>query len=92
MKSERGVSWPDPLQHQRENYLWRTAEQDGVVLYILVQECHDAKSAQRFFKRLMKGLRYVPRAIVTDKLRSYGWARHNLLPDVERRQRSPQAT
>ena len=31
-------------------------------------------------------LRYVPRVIVTDKLRSYGVARRELLPKVEHRQ------
>ena len=34
----------------------------------------DAKAAKRFFRRLLKGLQYVPRVIVTDKLRSYGVA------------------
>jgi transposase-like protein len=31
-------------------------------------------------------LQYVPRVIVTDKLRSYGVARRRLLPGVEHRQ------
>lgn len=35
---------------------------------------------------LLKGLQYVPRVIVTDKLRSYGVAQRQLLPDVEHRQ------
>jgi putative transposase len=35
---------------------------------------------------LLKGLQYVPRVIVTDKLRSYGVARRQLLPRVEHRQ------
>jgi putative transposase len=30
----------------------------------------------------LKGLRYAPRRIVTDKLRSYGTARKEVLPDV----------
>jgi putative transposase len=46
----------------------------------------DASAAKRFFRRLLKGLQYVPRVIVTDKLRSYGMARRQLLPRVERRQ------
>jgi putative transposase len=32
------------------------------------------EAAKRFFRRLLKGLQYVPRVIVTDKLRSYGVA------------------
>ena len=56
------------------------------MLDILVQERRDAKAAKRFFRYLMKGLQYVPRVIVTDKLRSYGVAQRQLLPGVEHRQ------
>jgi putative transposase len=69
-----------------QHYLWRAVDQDGVVLDILVQERRDGKAAKRFFRRLLKGLEYVPRVIVTDKLRSYGVAQRHLLPDVEHRQ------
>jgi putative transposase len=69
-----------------QHYLWRAVDQDGVVLDILVQPRRDANAAKRFFKRLLKGLQYVPRVIVTDKLRSYGVAQRQLLPNVEHRQ------
>ena len=69
-----------------QHYLWRAVDQDGVVLDILVQERRDGKAAKRFFKRLLKGLQYVPRVIITDKLRSYGVAQRRLLPNVEHRQ------
>src|SRR6266404_3608782 len=69
-----------------QRYLWRAVDQDGVVLDILVQPRRDANAAKRFFKRLLKGLQYVPRVIVTDKLRSYGVAQRQLLPGVEHRQ------
>ena len=69
-----------------QHYLWRAVDQDGVVLDILVQERRDAKAAKRFFRRLLKGLQYVPRVIVTDKLRSYGAAQRQILPAVEHRQ------
>ena len=69
-----------------QHYLWRAVDQDGVVLDILVQARRDAKAAKRFFRRLLKGLQYVPRAIVTDKLRSYGVAQRQILPEVEHRQ------
>ena len=52
----------------------------------LVQERRDANAAKRFFRRLLTGLDYVPRVIVTDKLRSYRVAKRHLLPDVEQRQ------
>ena len=50
--------------HGVQHYLWRAVDQDGVVLDILVQERRDAKAAKRFFRRLLKGLHYVPRVIV----------------------------
>ena len=49
--------WIQGVQH----YLWRAVDQNGVVLDILVQARHDADAAKRFFKRLLKGLQYVPR-------------------------------
>jgi putative transposase len=66
-------------------YLWRAVDQDGVVLDILVQRRRDAGAAKRFFKRLLKGLQYAPRVLVTDKLGSYGVAKRALMPDVEHR-------
>src|ERR1700692_4610368 len=68
------------------HYLWRAVDQDGVVLDILVQRRRDGNAAKRFFRRLLRGLQYVPRVIVTDKLRSYGVAHRKLLPKVEHRQ------
>jgi putative transposase len=53
-----------------QRYLWRAVDQDGVVLDILVQDRRDANAAKHFFRRLLKGLQYVPRVIATDKLRS----------------------
>ena len=69
-----------------QHYLWRAVDQEGVVLDILVQPRRDAKAAKRFFRRSLKGLQYVPRVIVTDKLRSYGVAQRKLLPKAEHRQ------
>ena len=54
------------------HYLWRAVDQDGQVLDILLQTHRDKQAAKRFFKQLLKGLRYVPRVVVTDKLRSDG--------------------
>jgi hypothetical protein len=67
------------------HYLWRAVDQDGIVLDILVQRRRDAEAAKCFFKRLLKGLQYVPRVIVTDKLGSYGVAKRALMPGVEHR-------
>jgi putative transposase len=57
-----------------QHYLWRAVDQEGVMLDILGQSRRDARAARRFFRLLLKGLQYVPRVIVTDKLRSYGVA------------------
>ena len=65
------------------HYLWRAVDQDGDVLDILVQSRRDKKAAKKFFRQLLKGLRYVPRVIVTDKLRSYSAARVEIMPSVE---------
>ncbi|MFF6881226.1 IS6 family transposase [Streptomyces sp. NPDC012474] len=67
-------------------YLWRAVDQDGMVLDILVQDGRDKAAARRFFRRLMKKTRTVPRVIVTDKLRSYGAAHREVMPCVEHRQ------
>jgi putative transposase len=41
---------------------------------------------KRFFRKLLKGLFYVPRVIVTDKLASYAAAKREILSSVEHRQ------
>ena len=51
------------------HYLWRAVDQHGHVLDILVQSRRNAKAAKRFFRKLLRGLQYVPRVTVTDKLR-----------------------
>ena len=68
------------------HYLWRAVDQDGVILDILVQSRRDGVAAKRFFKRLLKGLQSTPRVLVTDKLKSYGVAKRELLPDAEHRE------
>jgi transposase-like protein len=50
-------------------------DQNGNVLDILVQSRRNTKAAKRFFRKLLKGLQYVPRVILTDKLRSCGAAK-----------------
>jgi putative transposase len=45
------------------------------------------KSCQTIFRvALLKGLQYVPRVIIPDKLKSYGAAKREILPGVEHRQ------
>ena len=68
------------------HYLWRAVDQHGNVLDILVQSRRNALAARKFFRKLLKGLRYVPRVLVTDKLASYGPAYRVVMPSVQHRQ------
>jgi len=70
----------------QQHYLWRAVDQAGSVLDILVQSRRDKQAAKRFFRKLLKGLAYVPRVVITDKLASYGAAKREVLPSVEHRQ------
>jgi len=68
-----------------DHYLWRAVDQDGNVLDILVQSRRNKQAAKRFFRKLPKGLRHVPRVIITDKLKSYRAAKAEVMPGVEHR-------
>ena len=57
---------------------------------ILVQSHRDKKAAKKFFRKLLKTLRYVPRVIITDKLRSYSAATAEVMPSVEHLQQKYQ--
>src|SRR5260370_18549414 len=70
----------------KTHYLWRAVDQHGNVLDILVQSRRNGHAAKRFFRKLLKRLQYVPRVIITDKLKSYGAAKREILPGVEHRQ------
>jgi putative transposase len=72
--------------HGERHYLWRAVDQDGNVLDILVQSRRNKQAARKFFRKLLKGLTYVPRVLITDKLKSYGAAKREILPGVEHRQ------
>lgn len=66
----------------KQRYLWRAVDQDGEVVDVFLQSRRDAKAAKRFFKRMLKKHRGEPREIVTDKLRSYGVAQRELMPET----------
>ncbi len=56
------------------------------MLDILVQSRRNKKAAKRFFRKLLEGLHYVARVIITDTLRSSGEAKREILLGVEHRQ------
>jgi putative transposase len=62
--------------------LWRAVAQDGEVVEVYPQAKRDGAAAKRFFKRLLRSHGGEPRKIVTDKLRSYGVAHRELIPDT----------
>jgi putative transposase len=66
--------------------LWRAVDQNDNVPDILVQSRSNKQAAKKFFRTLLKGLQYVPRVIITDKRKSYGAAKHEILPGVKHRQ------
>jgi putative transposase len=70
----------------KKYWLWRAVDQEGYELDILLQSRKNKEAAKRFFNKLLKGLLYVPRVIITDKLPSYGAAKKEILPGVEHRQ------
>src|SRR5690348_6387045 len=70
----------------KTHYLWRAVDQYGNILDILIQSRRNKQSAKKFFRKLLKGLQYVLRVILTDKLASYGAAKRELLAGVEHRQ------
>jgi putative transposase len=66
----------------KQHYLWRAIDQDGEVIDVFLQRRRDGKAAKRFFRRLLKTQGNEPRKIVTDKLRSYGVAHRELIPET----------
>jgi putative transposase len=66
-------------------YLWRAVDQYGDVLDVMVQKRRNRKAAKRFLNKLVKQYGQ-PRVMITDKLRSYGAAKKEVMPDVDHRQ------
>jgi putative transposase len=70
----------------KTHYVWRAVDQYGNVLDILVQNRRNKNAAKKFFRKLLNGLQYIPRVIITNKLKSYSAAKREILPGVEHRQ------
>jgi putative transposase len=65
-----------------KRWLWRAVEQDGYVLDEIVQTRRNTKAAKRSLTRLLKKQGIAPKRMITDKLRSYGAARRQVMPNV----------
>jgi putative transposase len=66
----------------KQHYLWRAVDQDGEIVDVFLQKRRDGVAAKRFFSGLLKTNRGEPGKIITDKLRSYGVAHRDLIPDT----------
>ena len=69
----------------RKYWLRRAVDQDGYVLGEIVQARRNTNAAKRVLVGLMKKQGCRPQCIVTEKLRSYGAARRQIMPNVEHR-------
>ena len=64
------------------HYLWRAVDQDGDNIDILVQKRRNKKAAIRFYRKLLKGQKFSPIRVTTDKLKSYAAAHREVIPSV----------
>ena len=69
----------------KTHYLYRAIDQHGQVLEIMVHPRRNRQVAIGFFCKLLVGCQYVPRVLITDKLRTYPIAQQSILPNVEHR-------
>lgn len=69
----------------KKHWLWRAVDQDGYVLDEIVQNRRNTKAAKRLLMRLLKKQGFAPKRMITDKLRSYGAARRQVMPAGEHR-------
>ncbi|MBM1689569.1 IS6 family transposase [Sulfitobacter geojensis] len=64
----------------RSYWLWRAVDQHVVVLEEILHSGRDKRAAKRLLVKLMKRWDFVPKRIITDKLRSYGAAKREVAP------------
>ncbi|WP_028956947.1 IS6 family transposase [Sulfitobacter sp. 20_GPM-1509m] len=67
----------------RSYWLWRAVDQHGVVLEEILQLRRDKRAGKRLLVKLMKRWGFVPKRIITDKLRSYGAAKREVAPGLD---------
>lgn len=69
----------------RKHWLRRAVDHDGYVLDEIVQNPCNTKAAKRLLTRLLKKQGMTPKRMITDKLRSYGAAKRQVMANVEHR-------
>ncbi len=65
-----------------QHYVWRAVDQRGVCLGVLPARRRDTYAARTFLRKLLKSQEYTPRALITNKLRSYGAAKREVMVSV----------
>ncbi len=63
-----------------KHWLWRTVDQNRMVLDILVQSRRDTQAAKRLLRKLLKRQCRAPHVMVTDKLASYEATKREVMP------------
>jgi putative transposase len=59
-------------------FLWRAVDAEGEVLDVLVQTRRNKRAALKLMRKLLKKYGFIPDKLVTDDLRSYAAAAHDL--------------
>ncbi len=59
-------------------YLWRAVDAEGEVFDVLIQSRRNKRAALELMRKLLKKYAFVPDSLVTDDLRSYAAAFHDL--------------
>jgi putative transposase len=59
-------------------YVWRAVDAEGEVLDVLIQSRRNKRAALKLMRKLLRKYGYVPDKLVTDDLRSYAAAIHDL--------------
>jgi putative transposase len=59
-------------------YLWRAVDAEGEVLDVLIQSRRNKRAALKLMRKLLKKYGFVPDKLVTDDLKSYSAAAHDL--------------
>ncbi|MEP3328935.1 IS6 family transposase [Sedimentitalea sp.] len=68
-----------------KHWQWRAVDQDGFVLDVLVQSRRNRVAAKLPHAKISEAARAVPRVMILDKLRSYGAAKREIMPNIEHR-------
>jgi putative transposase len=58
--------------------LWRAVDSEGEVLDVLIQSRRNKRAALKLMRKLLKKYGFVPDKLITDDLRSYAAAAHDL--------------